>query len=37
MCGCGKGQDYFEEGYKGWLVGEVKKEGSFIYSSMQES
>ncbi len=37
MCGCGKGQDYFEEGYQGWWVRRRRKARSLIYSSMQES
>jgi hypothetical protein len=37
MCGCGKGQDYFGEGFKGWWVRGRRKAHSFIYSSLQES
>ncbi len=36
MCGCGKGQDYFGEGFKGWWVRGRRKAHSF-HSSMQES
>jgi hypothetical protein len=36
MSGCGKGQDYFGEGFKGWWVRGRRKAHSFI-SSIQES